>query len=373
MSKTNFLISISLLFLFTVSQSHAKDIFFSNYTEIVNKEKTNYNAASGSSTIVFPNGYSVQTSPPFVGLIVDVNGTAIPSELVSQIQLPESFTINSEKYILRNEELLSIADAIALNNASANLYSASSDTCSFTKKFFEFCGNLKYGSEIDGFISDIEAFPLLGDGKSIKLSILRYNLHLGDDLAIPISLLVSDVASTTGAAESNNIKIIDPDQGVANFKLTYAGRYHFGDFCRFSNNNFYVGNCVVGINLGLKYLELQTEEEEVKNVFGSYIGVSNTFMFPITDKADGKDAGQLMFNVAANYYTANMDGSELFPNILDGAGKKIDFQERFFGYALTLDFQISDRISLKASFFDAPNNESLDSHSEISFKYSFLK
>ena len=53
--------------------------------------------------------------------------------------------------------------------------------------FFGFCGNLKFTQDASGFFKDVSALPILSDASSFKISVIRYNMHLGGNIYIPFS------------------------------------------------------------------------------------------------------------------------------------------------------------------------------------------
>ena len=62
----------------------------------------------------------------------------------------------------------------------------------------------------------------------------------------------------------------------------------------------------------------------------------------------------------------------LFDDVLDDAGNILSFNNDFFGYAISLNFNITDRLGIKASMFDAFDNDALKRQSNIAFTYQFF-
>lgn len=247
--------------------------------------------------------------------------------------------------------------------------------CTFGDEFFGICGNLKFDKS--GFFQDISALPITNGASSFKISVVRYNMHLGGDLYIPFSLLSSEVAGSIDQEKINSLKLLDPEQGKLNLKWSYAARYHIGDFGKFRENER--GMCAIGINFGVRYLGLEETDRgdlnktDNTNAIGGYIELSNSWIFPIfeIDKAS-KDAGQLAIKISGTYYYQNIDDSTiLFPDAVDSAGNPLEFDKEFYGYNAIANLSITDKISIQASYFKASSHDQLDSETTLTISYDF--
>jgi hypothetical protein len=249
--------------------------------------------------------------------------------------------------------------------------------CSFGDEFFGFCGNLKFEDDVSGFVKDIAALPIIKDASILKIAILRYNMHLGGNIYIPFSILSSEVAGSTDQEKINSLKLLDPEQGKLNVKWSYAGRYHIGDFGKYDNNSR--GLCAIGINLGARYLGLEETEKENekktknKDAYGGYIELSNSWIFPIYDiNKESKDAGLFAIKISGVYYYQNIAGDTiLFPDAVDSDGIPLEFKKEFFGYNAIANLNITDKLSIKVSYFKVKSHEQLDNETTFEISYDF--
>jgi hypothetical protein len=231
-------------------------------------------------------------------------------------------------------------------------------TCSFKDHIF--CGNLKFDDDSDPFLKDVSAMPLANGATSVKVGVVRYNMSLGGSWKIPFSLLSANVAGTADQSKVNALKLLDPDQGNINLKWTYAGRYHFGPFCDFEQAG--KGICSVGLNAGFRYLGLEKSTGQTsttsQGAHGFYLELANTFMFPIFQASDGKDAGQLAIKLSAARYQQSAGDSTLFPNARDASGNPLKLDKSYGGYALVAKLSITDKLGVEANHFRASANDS---------------
>lgn len=243
--------------------------------------------------------------------------------------------------------------------------------CDFSHKF-DFCGNLEFLPSATGFFKDITAMPAIGDVNPIKISVLNYNMHMGGDIFIPLSIISSEVAGTSDEATINSIKLLDPEQGTVNMKLTYAGRYHFGDFCKFYKSEAEPGKgiCSIGINAGLKYIELETNTNEKNNSVGGYIEIANTWMFPIYSEDKINDEGLLAIKASAISFKQNTAGV-LFPDKVDANGLPIKFDDSYTALSITGHLKITDKFAIQGDYYKALSESVLEDKTLGTITYQF--
>ena len=237
--------------------------------------------------------------------------------------------------------------------------------CEFGDEPFKVCSNVEFDEAVERPFKDIAAMPLANSATAVKIGVLRYNMRLGGDLKIPFSLLSSNVAGTTNQAKLNSLKLLDPDQGNLNFKWTYAGRYHFGQFCNFAADD--KGKCNAGVNIGYRYLGLEkstgANATSSQNTYGAYLELTNSFIFPVlrvaTAKAEDKDAGQLVVKLSLSRFQQNAGDAVLFPDARDVNGNPLKVGKSYNGFAMTAKLNITDKVGLEANRYRAGGSNSL--------------
>ncbi|MBN8430057.1 hypothetical protein JF535_04230 [Microbulbifer salipaludis] len=244
------------------------------------------------------------------------------------------------------------------------------EECSLSTSVF--CGGILYTKATEGWFKDFTILPGSGGEQQIKITPYRGNLILGENLALPLTIYMSEVSDSVDSEDVNAIKLINPEQGRFNFNLKYAGRYRIGKFCKFNDPSD--GNCAVSLTAGMRYLGLrqvnEQEELEIEHYWGSYVELANTWLFKIQDPSLQGFIGEVALKLNASYLSQNIeDGSTLFPDATDAAGEPIAFEEDFLSYGATLTFKMNEKFSIRTQYIKSDQDDLLGDRSSFGITY----
>lgn len=235
-----------------------------------------------------------------------------------------------------------------------------------------FCGGILYTTATEGWFKDFTILPGSGGEQQIKITPYRGNLILGENLALPLTIYMSEVSDSVDSEDVNATKLINPEQGRFNFNLKYAGRYRIGNFCKFDNPAD--GNCAVSLTAGMRYLGLrqlnEEDELEIEHYWGSYVELANAWLFKIQDPSLQGFIGEVALKLHASYLSQDIKNEiSLFPGATDATGNPIAFEESFWSYGTTLTFKMNEKFSIRTQYLKSDQNDLLGDRSYFGITY----
>ncbi|WP_308368115.1 MULTISPECIES: hypothetical protein [unclassified Microbulbifer] len=272
--------------------------------------------------------------------------------------------------ILDQPQLEGNLKSVLLTSGGAAVDGTRANDCSLLRQWF--CGGILYTTTTEGWFKDFTILPSSGGDQQIKITPYRGNLVLGEDLAFPLTIYMSEVSDSVDNKDVNANKLINSEQGRFNFNLKYAGRYRIGRFCKFDDPS--EGNCAISATAGMRYLglrQINSEDElEIKHYWGSYVEIANTWLFKVQDAALEGFIGEVAVKLDATYLSQDIDdGVNLFPGVTDSSGNLIDFEESFWSYGATVTFKLNEKFSIRSQYIRSDQNDLLEERTTFGITY----
>lgn len=221
------------------------------------------------------------------------------------------------------------------------------------------------------YFSDFSMSPTLADGAELKLGLIRGRVELGEKFSIPLTILMADVTSQTAPDEANTTKLLDPDQGI-NMGTEFAWKYRIGPVCAGETT----AKCVLGFNLGGRYLKLQeNDSEQSKSTYGAFATLQTAWSFNVFEEGNQDNKlGTIRLNAAySHFYHDGKNSDDYFAGITDGKGAPVQFEQDFGSLKYGLSIYLQDSINLSYSKFKAYGDAGIKDDESISLNFDALK